>query len=124
MSLKNGGRIKRQETRIYEAEFDQYLIKYSNEITIFLKEFDKESMGIYVHYEFYFPQTLFFTKKNKLNRSKLPDVDNLIKVTQDLIFSRIVDDAYVVELTARKLPTNQDAFIKAEIQSVELPKIY
>lgn len=122
MSLRRGGRIKRPETRLYENEFSRHLGKYTDEIIFFLREFNKGEMGISADYEFYFPREQYYTKRGKLNLKKLPDTDNLIKITQDLIFSQLIDDSHVIELSARKLPTSQDAYIKVSLEAMELPR--
>ncbi len=121
MSLKRGGRIKRPETRTYEETFTAYLLKYSNHMKVFLQNFNPDTDALSVDYCFFFPTDLYFTKKNRLNLSKLPDVDNLIKITQDLVFKNLINDAYVVDLTACKLPTRKEAYIKVTIETVSLP---
>lgn len=122
ISLKRGGRIKTKETRIYEENFSQHLLVYAQEIKEFLKSFIPEEMGICADYRFYFPADQYFTKKGKLNLSGLPDTDNLIKITQDLIFSQLMNDAYVIELSASKVPTDKDPYIEVELETIPLPQ--
>ena len=48
-------------------------------------------------------------------------MDNLIKISQDLIFKCLINDAHVVQLSACKLPTQGDAYIVATLEIVSLP---
>lgn len=123
MVLKRGGRIKTPQTRIYELQFSHHLAKFSQQIAAFIASFNNSEMGVSVNYQFYFPKQQYYTKKGKLNLKKLPDTDNLIKITQDLIFARLMDDSYVIELTACKLPTDRDSYIKVKLQAIPLPTL-
>lgn len=123
MVLRRGGRIKTSETRYYENEFSIHLMKYSKEISEFLKEFDPSESSLVVDYEFYFNSEKYYTKKGRLNLSKLPDTDNLIKITQDLVFKNFTNDAHIVELSARKLPTRDDCYIKVSVDTCDLPQL-
>lgn len=115
-------RIKTNDTRLYEREFSRHLLNYTEEISEFLKDFDPENMAVSADYEFYFPKETYYTKKGRLNLKKLPDTDNLIKITQDLIFSQLVNDSHIIELSARKLPTLKEAFIKVSLETIDLPQ--
>jgi Holliday junction resolvase RusA-like endonuclease len=122
MSLKRGGRIKKNETRVYEKEFCVHLLKYQQQIKEFLQLFNPEVMGIEAHYLFYFNRDDYYTKKGRLSR-KLPDTDNLIKIPQDLIFGQIVDDTFIVTLQASKLPTTEPAYILVRLHIVSVPTL-
>lgn len=121
ISLRRGGRIKTNLTRDYEQEFCQHLMEYSAEISEFLKTFDPRTQAIYADYKFYIPVEKFYTKKGLLNLKG--DTDNLIKVTQDNIFSRIINDGHVVAFSAARLPTRKDAHIVVEIDTIPIPEV-
>ncbi len=123
MVLKRGGRIKKKATRIYEDQFIDHLMVYADEISTFLKAFDPKKTALRADYEFYFPAEKFFTKRGTINCSYIPDTDNLVKITQDLLFSKLTNDAYIVEFSARKLPTRQEAYIKAFIEECPFPEV-
>lgn len=122
ISLRRGGRIKTKETREYEQNFTNHLLEYSDEMEEFLNRFNPDQHSFSVQYKFFYPLECFFTKKNRLNLSKLPDVDNLVKICQDLIFRKLINDAHVVKLTAYKLPTKHAAHIKIKIRIISLPQ--
>ena len=120
-TLRNGGRIKTKETRSYEQEFCQHLLKYTEEIKEFLCHFDPHLHSIQVQYIFFFHRDKFYTKKGRLNM-RCGDTDNMIKICQDLVFKNITNDAHIVDIHASRRPTNQAPFIVIRTSVVDLPK--
>lgn len=100
-------RVKKPETREYEEAFLWHLSKYKGQIDEFNKEF-RAGTTYSVEYIFLFNEKSFYTKKRLMGIKKTPDLDNLIKLTQDLIFSKIGNDGLIKEIRATKSATDKD----------------
>ena len=120
-ATRYGRRIKKKETRDYEEQFCEHLLKYSDEIKEFLCHFDPHLHSIQVQYVFFFPRDKYYTKKGRLNM-RCGDTDNLIKICQDLVFKNIANDAHIIDIHASRRPTNQDPFILVRASTVDLPR--
>lgn len=108
MILKRGGRIKKESTRIYEQEFQYHLNKYKPELNLMKLTFDKTKHFFHVEWTFFIKKQKFFTEKGIINQKFNPDLDNLIKTPQDLIFDHIGNDCFITKFTAEKKPSERD----------------
>lgn len=105
--LRNGKKIKLQATHDFESEFANHLLQYGSELSDFLKLFDPKKNVVIADFEFYFPESQYY-KKDKAISSRIGDLDNYLKSTIDCLFKNLMNDHFITELTARKLPTKKD----------------
>lgn len=115
ITTKTGKRIKKEETRAYEQEFNIHLDEYEKEFEELRESFNPKRNCFSVEYGFYINEKKFFNKNGSISK-KAPDLDNLIKITQDLIFNRIANDVLITDLFAYKKPTKMNDYINIEIE--------
>lgn len=101
MTIRNGMRIKKKETRIWESEFRDYILaNYFQEVSEITKTFDGKKNCLAVRYWFYLP---LITKKGLISK-RAGDLDNWLKMPNDMLINKILglDDSLIVDLMAKK----------------------
>lgn len=118
------------ETRKWCYEINMILNTYEKEFERLKDEFDVLKFGLKVSMTFYYEN--FYTKTGTISANTI-DVDNCIKILQDLIFGKdnygslpykchnlSIDDKFITTLTSKKLPSDRDWFT-VQIELEELP---
>ena len=121
-------RIKTKEAIEFEKFFNSYLLQY-NELKEHLRSFYREDFhSIELECYFYLPEKDYFThpkKGNKTISKRSMDIDNMIKVSNDLVFKWLdIDDSQITKLSAEKIPTNDDYTIVFRISLIRFPELF
>jgi len=119
ITTRYGKRIKKKATHEYEAQFIDHMAEYAEDIAHTIRGFNPRTHSFYVEYVFFFEKSRYFNKNGYVSQTKVPDLDNLIKLTQDLVFSKIANDSFITEIFARKKPTDLEDHIKIKIEIIE-----
>lgn len=103
-------RVKTKECRLWEEQVNSMLSQVDFSILSGVENFQ-------VEYIFTYPKYIFFNKQGKIS-SKTFDVDNCIKLLQDLVFAKIgVDDRFVTKIVASKC-AGDDYSIQVVVESI------
>ena len=124
-SYKRGAtrRCKSDEYDAYESELCYKINKHRRELRDFISHFDKFRHAISVDYFQFIPEKIFFTKEGYISE-RSGDTDNIVKVTQDIIFKNYLktNDVFVTDPTPKKRPSKTGEFsllIKLKILNLD-----
>ena len=138
-----------EKARLYRRDILTQLQSQLSNITPITKEFNPLKHCLKVTYTFYTPTEFFFTKKGALSH-RSQDLDNCLKLLTDFIFNTkydtdwlrskgrteralygslsslsnvAIDDKYLQEINALKLPSKDEYSIQIDISIKDLPSI-
>lgn len=129
---RGGRRFKSSKTRLYEEQFNLELEETCGPLLDqFSSGFCKWTQAIKVEVYIYVNVDEFFTnppsKKSAeidISRRSL-DLDNCLKNSLDLIFKRLrLDDKYIVEINAKKIPTMNKPSMIFILEKILFPRVF
>lgn len=125
---KRAGRIKTDEFNRWEKEFLVYLAEYNELRPVLLEGYDARKHSIQLEMFVYLNKDKYFAKvKGGFKRisARSGDVSNMIKTSEDQIFSWLgLDDSLVSRIIAEKIPTDDAGTMVFRITLVEIPELF
>ena len=91
------------EARKWRAEFFSHLEDYSSCLTELGSLFNPKKHAFKVFYTFLVPSNILFTKKGTIS-ARCPDLTNIEKMPQDLVFNAKYDETWLDSLGYREKP--------------------
>lgn len=123
-------RFKKKSTKDFEEEFGLYLRKYNHLKISLLQIYNERQFAIKIESFFYINSKTYFAepKSVKLTKTiskKSLDLDNIQKVSNDLIFNWLgIDDSQIVNLCSEKIPTNDEGVMVFRISLCSFPELF
>jgi Holliday junction resolvase RusA-like endonuclease len=119
-------RIKTEKTVKWTDEFNAWLAEYSDLRPALMQDYDPTRHSIQLEVYFYLNYKEFFTQSKKRTISKRSiDLDNMLKVGNDLVFKWLeIDDSQITKIFAEKIPTDGESAIVYQITLTLIPPIF